>query len=608
MLGCEKTQPKSSVQNTSNAPADVSAAPSDALKTDSGLWSKVLRAGTGTERPTRRSRVTVHYTGWTTDGASFDSSVSRGEPSTFGVSQVIPGWTEGLQLMVVGEKRRFWIPETLAYKGQKGMPAGMLVFDVELIGIEGSKAPSPVVSEPKVKAQTDTTPTTPASNAQDKAPADVAAPPADATRTATGLSTKILKAGTGSQNPTKDSVVTLEFKGWTTDGRLFDSSRGQSARMPVQGMIPGLVEGLQLMVEGESRRFWVPEPMAYKGQAGYPKGTLVFDITMLKIDAAKPPPPPPKDVAGPPADAIREDTGLYSKILKVGSGETRPSDRSAVMVRYTAWTTDGSMFETTETVGDPAVFPLVRVIPGFSEGLKLMVVGEKRRLWIPEKLGYLGAKDRPQGMLVYDVELLDLKEIPNTLPKNIRRKDMVKIPENEHGDLDPSRPPSGFTECHDVHCHHENGKVYSFAEVMRAMKAKDVIGGIQNDPTKPLTDVAVPQKGVETTESGIRHMLLFVHKKHSEVQPEIDSLVTFHFSGWTSSGTSFLSSVVTGRPVKLPLVSLPSPGLQEAIQNLKLGEKRRFWIPESATGRDKGMEVPAGDLIYDIELIDSETL
>jgi FKBP-type peptidyl-prolyl cis-trans isomerase len=79
--------------------------------------------------------VTVHYTGWTTDGKMFDSSVVRGEPATFAVTEVIPGWTEGLQLMVEGEKRRFWIPEPLAYGGRTE-PKGMLVFDVELIQIK----------------------------------------------------------------------------------------------------------------------------------------------------------------------------------------------------------------------------------------------------------------------------------------------------------------------------------------------------------------------------------------------------------------------------------------------------------------------------------------
>ncbi|MFU8805803.1 MAG: FKBP-type peptidyl-prolyl cis-trans isomerase [Bradymonadaceae bacterium] len=108
----------------------------DAEKTESGLASKVITAGTGTEHPTATSMVTVHYSGWTTDGEMFDSSVERGEPTSFPLNRVIAGWTEGVQLMVVGEKRRFWIPQDLAYKGQPGPPAGMLIFDVELLEIK----------------------------------------------------------------------------------------------------------------------------------------------------------------------------------------------------------------------------------------------------------------------------------------------------------------------------------------------------------------------------------------------------------------------------------------------------------------------------------------
>jgi FKBP-type peptidyl-prolyl cis-trans isomerase len=126
-LSCESDIP---------APPDVAAPPPDSLKTTSGLSIKVLQKGTGTRNPRPTDRVTVHYTGWTTDGKMFDSSVKRGEPSTFALNQVIDGWTEGLQRMVEGEKVRLWIPEDLAYRGAPGQPAGMLVFDVELIKIE----------------------------------------------------------------------------------------------------------------------------------------------------------------------------------------------------------------------------------------------------------------------------------------------------------------------------------------------------------------------------------------------------------------------------------------------------------------------------------------
>ena len=117
-------------------PPDVAAPPADAQKRPSGLASKVLTPGKGTRHPRPNSRVTVHYTGWTTDGKMFDSSVSRGAPITFALNEVIAGWTEGVQMMVEGEKRRLWIPESLAYEGAPGAPAGMLVFDVELIRIE----------------------------------------------------------------------------------------------------------------------------------------------------------------------------------------------------------------------------------------------------------------------------------------------------------------------------------------------------------------------------------------------------------------------------------------------------------------------------------------
>jgi len=134
-LACSRSAPSSGVAQVP-PPPDVAAAPADAVRTSSNLVSKVLTPGKGTRHPRPNSTVTVHYTGWTTDGKTFDSSVTRGKPATFSLDQVIPGWTEGLQMMVEGEKRRFWIPGTLAYDGQAGRPQGTLVFDVELIRID----------------------------------------------------------------------------------------------------------------------------------------------------------------------------------------------------------------------------------------------------------------------------------------------------------------------------------------------------------------------------------------------------------------------------------------------------------------------------------------
>jgi len=117
------------------APPDVAAPPADATKTVSGLATKVITPGTGKDHPAKEDVVTVHYTGWKTDGAMFDSSVVRGQPAEFALDGVIARWTDGLHLTFEAEKTRFWIPEKLAYGGKQA-PYGLLVFDVELLEIQ----------------------------------------------------------------------------------------------------------------------------------------------------------------------------------------------------------------------------------------------------------------------------------------------------------------------------------------------------------------------------------------------------------------------------------------------------------------------------------------
>ena len=109
------------------------------LVTESGLQYEILQQGEG-KNPTLYDTVTVHYHGSLIDGTVFDSSITRGEPATFGVNQVIPGWTEALQLMNVGSKFRLYIPQELAYgahphPGGPIQPFSALVFDVELLKV-----------------------------------------------------------------------------------------------------------------------------------------------------------------------------------------------------------------------------------------------------------------------------------------------------------------------------------------------------------------------------------------------------------------------------------------------------------------------------------------
>jgi FKBP-type peptidyl-prolyl cis-trans isomerase len=242
------------------APSDVATPPADASKTASGLITKVLTAGKGKDHPGPADKVTVHYTGWTKDGKMFDSSVVRGKPATFGVNGVIKGWTEGLQLMVEGEKRRFWIPGNLAYgeKSVGGRPAGQLTFDVELISFKG-------------------------------APKDVAAPPATAKKTSSGLAYTVLKPGTG-KSPKATSTVKVHYSGWTKEGRMFDSSEdGEPVSFPLDQVIKGWTEGVQLMKEGARYRFWIPGSLAYGDEPnpmrpGAPFGQLTFDVELLAVE------------------------------------------------------------------------------------------------------------------------------------------------------------------------------------------------------------------------------------------------------------------------------------------------------------------------------------
>jgi hypothetical protein len=131
--------PDAVVDGAIPAPPNVDGPPRSAETSESGLAWVVLQEGEGERTPGPNDGVRVHYSGWQTDGTMFDSSVSRGSPLEFGVTQVIPGWVEGLQLMTEGEQRRFWIPADLAYgdPAAPGRPSGMLVFDVYLLEILG---------------------------------------------------------------------------------------------------------------------------------------------------------------------------------------------------------------------------------------------------------------------------------------------------------------------------------------------------------------------------------------------------------------------------------------------------------------------------------------
>jgi peptidylprolyl isomerase len=236
--------------------------PDGVVTTSSGLRMLVMRRGNGTDHPALSDRVKVHYTGWRKDGTMFDSSIPRGEPGLFTLTQMIPGWTEALESMVEGEKRKLWVPANLAYgeSPKWGAPPGDLIYEIELVE---------VIHSPK-------------------RPEDVASPPKSAIVTATGLCYRVLRAGTGKVHPRESDTIVVQYSGWTTDGLLFDSSllRNRPGSFLVGSLIKGWVEAAKLMVVGDRTRFWMPAALAYGDHpksTDAPAGMLVFDIELLQI-------------------------------------------------------------------------------------------------------------------------------------------------------------------------------------------------------------------------------------------------------------------------------------------------------------------------------------
>jgi FKBP-type peptidyl-prolyl cis-trans isomerase len=231
-------------------------------------------------------------------------------------------------------------------------------------------------------------------------------PPADAQKTASGLVYKIETPGSGTVNPSDTDLVKVATSFWTTttpEGKPGSFGPPTRPMQMSQIILPGLKEGLGLMTTGEKMRMWLPEKLAFAGATGKPAGPLMIDVVLLDIIK---PLTVPTDVAAPPADATKTKSGLYSKVIAPGTGTVHPKGSSQVTVHYSGWTTDGQMFDSSVLKGAAATFPLNGVISGWTEGVQLMVVGETRRFWIPEKLAYQGAEGKPKGMLVFDVQLL----------------------------------------------------------------------------------------------------------------------------------------------------------------------------------------------------------
>jgi peptidylprolyl isomerase len=236
-------------------------------------------------------------------------------------------------------------------------------------------------------------------------PSDLTNPPADAVRGEDGLITRVLREGGGTARLEEDGVARVRYTVWKSDGTLVqDVPAPRSLVIELGKMLPGWRTAAQMMAVGEVRRAWIPESL---GGGKIREGEVfVIDTELVEIVER---PETPVDVAAPPEDATTTGSGLAYKVLRDGHGIVRPNRRSTVVVHYTGWTTDGRMFDSSVLRGEPATFPLSGVIRGWIEGLQLMTAGERTRFWIPAHLAYGNDRSKPQGMLVFDVELIEVK-------------------------------------------------------------------------------------------------------------------------------------------------------------------------------------------------------
>ncbi|GMQ79248.1 MAG: hypothetical protein BMS9Abin02_1816 [Anaerolineae bacterium] len=239
----------------------------DFTTTESGLQYIILEEGDG-EIPESGQVVSVHYTGYLTDGTIFDSSRDRGEPFSFplGQGQVIAGWDEGIGFLPAGSSGRLIIPPELAYgdrgAGSQIQPGDTLVFDVELVEILPPPPEAPTAVEESEFLETDS-----------------------------GVRYFDIVEGSGAVAE-DGQVITVHYTGWLEDGEMFDSSflRGQPIAMMLGSgqVIPGWEDGMKNMKVGGTRQIIIPPDQAFgeEGAGGGvipPNATLIFEVELVDV-------------------------------------------------------------------------------------------------------------------------------------------------------------------------------------------------------------------------------------------------------------------------------------------------------------------------------------
>jgi peptidylprolyl isomerase len=385
-----ESTPTPQATETSVPAADAPFVLDGAETTASGLQYLELEAGDGAN-PQVGDIVSIHYIITLPDGTEIANSYfeSTAPTTVWGLNRLLPGWEEAIGMMNVGGKSRVVVPPDLAF-GEQGAgaipPNSPIVIEMELLSAEPSPVPTEVAER-------------------------------DMTTTSSGLTYYDLTVGSGDEAVANSGVSThyavwvrtesgYEFIGQSEDDMTIDFILGRG-----DTVFPGWDEGVTGMREGGKRLLVIPPELAMGVQGSGlipPNAVLVMEVELTDVRE------PQVATEVDEADYTTTESGLKYYDLTPGTGAS-PETGQMVVVHYTGWLEDGTVFDSSIDSGQPFNFILGQgnVIPGWDEGVATMQVGGKRQLVIPAELAYgeggAGGVIPPNATLIFEVELLDIQ-------------------------------------------------------------------------------------------------------------------------------------------------------------------------------------------------------
>lgn len=390
--------------------------------TPSGLQYQIIKAGTGAQ-PSVNDRVKVHYTGTLIDGKTFDSSIERGKPAVFSISGVIKGWQEGIPIMKVGARYRFFVPPSLGYgisPPPSIPPNAVLIFDVDLIevlsdtGLFTTKGAMSYSYGYMLSNSLNNLGFSPAERAVGPFIEGYAAgfglKPTAFEQIENAMKAR-MQAETPATSPQDAQQVAFNI------GAVSSGSIAQQMGARVEDFtLSAVARGYQDAINQVEPQFTQQEMTDAVNAYFEPKQQAAMQRKQAQ-NTAQATANKQKAVAFLEENAKKDGvitlpSGLQYEVLQAGNGD-QPTASSTVTTHYKGMLQDGTVFDSSFKRGEPASFRLNQVIQGWQEGIPLMKQGAKYRFFIPSELGYgdqgMGTSIPPGALLIFEVELLEVE-------------------------------------------------------------------------------------------------------------------------------------------------------------------------------------------------------